>query len=115
MWVSTLILLTLGVVIRVSMVANLVIAGFFGASIPLVLDRLGQDLATSATVFITPATDVPGFVVFLGLTGRVALIVTLYRFAIPRSPPLLEVVIAREQFVGVGPGERLGDEPKQDS
>ena len=57
----------LGAVIGVSMVANLVIAGFFGALIPLVLDRAGQDPATSATIFITTATDVLGFFVFLGL------------------------------------------------
>ena len=63
----------LGVVIGVSMVANLVIAGFFGAVIPLVLDRLGQDPATSATVFITTATDVLGFFVFLGLAQTVLL------------------------------------------
>lgn len=58
---------TLGAVIGVSMVLNLVIAGFFGAVVPLILDRLDQDPATSATVFITTATDVLGFFVFLGL------------------------------------------------
>jgi magnesium transporter len=63
----------LGAVIGVSMVANLVIAGFFGAVIPLVLDRLGQDPATSATIFITTATDVLGFLVFLGLAQVVLL------------------------------------------
>jgi magnesium transporter len=57
----------LGVVIGVSMVANLIIAGFFGALTPLILDRLGYDPATSATIFITTATDVLGFFVFLGL------------------------------------------------
>jgi magnesium transporter len=61
----------LGVVIGVSMVANLVIAGFFGALIPLVLDQAGQDPATSATIFITTATDVLGFFVFLGLAQAV--------------------------------------------
>ncbi len=63
----------LGAVIGVSMVANLVIAGFFGALTPLVLDRLGYDPATSATIFITTATDVLGFFVFLGLAGAVLL------------------------------------------
>lgn len=63
----------LGAVIGVSMVANLVIAGFFGAIIPLGLDRLGQDPATSATIFITTATDVLGFFVFLGLAQFVLL------------------------------------------
>jgi magnesium transporter len=61
----------LGAVIGVSMVANLVIAGFFGALMPLTLDRLGIDPATSATIFITTATDVLGFLVFLGLARAV--------------------------------------------
>ena len=63
----------LGLVIGVSMVLNLVIAGFFGALIPLILDRLGQDPATSATIFITTATDVLGFFAFLGLAQVVLL------------------------------------------
>jgi magnesium transporter len=53
------------------MVLNLVIAGFFGTLIPLVLSRLGKDPATSATIFITTATDVLGFLVFLGLARAV--------------------------------------------
>lgn len=63
----------LGLVIGVSMVANLIIAGFFGALIPLILDRQGYDPATSATIFITTATDVLGFFIFLGLAGLVLL------------------------------------------
>ncbi|WP_440771994.1 magnesium transporter [Natronorubrum sp. DTA28] len=63
----------LGAVIGISMVANLVIAGFFGAITPLLLDRLGYDPATSATIFITTATDVLGFFVFLGLAQAVLL------------------------------------------
>ncbi|MFB6345679.1 MAG: magnesium transporter [bacterium] len=56
-----------GVVLGVSMILNLVIAGFFGAVIPLVLDKLKFDPATSATIFITTATDVLGFFIFLWL------------------------------------------------
>ena len=65
--------LALGAVIGISMVANLIIAGFFGAITPLILDRLGFDPATSATIFITTATDVLGFFVFLGLARAVLL------------------------------------------
>lgn len=65
--------LLLGAVIGISMVANLVIAGFFGAFTPLLLDRIGYDPATSATIFITTATDVLGFFVFLGLARAVLL------------------------------------------
>lgn len=61
----------LGLVLGVSMVLNLVIAGFFGTLIPLVLDRVGKDPATSATIFITTATDVLGFFIFLGLARAV--------------------------------------------
>ncbi|WP_114578857.1 magnesium transporter [Saliphagus sp. LR7] len=61
----------LGVVLGVSMVLNLVIAGFFGTVIPLVLDRFGIDPATSATIFITTATDVLGFFIFLGLARAI--------------------------------------------
>ncbi|WP_255195216.1 magnesium transporter [Halorarius litoreus] len=57
----------LGLVLGVSMVLNLVIAGFFGTLIPLLLSRIGKDPATSATIFITTATDVLGFFIFLGL------------------------------------------------
>ena len=63
----------LGAVIGISMIANLVIAGFFGAFTPLLLDRVGYDPATSATIFITTATDVLGFFVFLGLAQAVLL------------------------------------------
>ncbi|HHH14089.1 MAG TPA: magnesium transporter, partial [candidate division WWE3 bacterium] len=49
------------------MVVNLINAGIFGAAIPLVLKKLGKDPATSATIFITTATDIVGFFVFLWL------------------------------------------------
>lgn len=57
----------LGLIVGLAMVINLVIAGFFGTIIPLIMKRLGKDPASSATVFITTATDVFGFFVFLGL------------------------------------------------
>lgn len=57
----------LGLIIGLAMVINLIIAGFFGAVIPLIMKRLRKDPASSATIFITTATDVFGFFVFLGL------------------------------------------------
>lgn len=63
----------LGLVLGIAMVCNLVIAGFFGAFIPLVMKELGKDPATSATIFITTATDVFGFFVFLGLATVILL------------------------------------------
>jgi magnesium transporter len=56
-----------GFVIGLAMIINLVIAGFFGALIPVVMKALKQDPAASATIFITTATDVFGFFAFLGL------------------------------------------------
>lgn len=62
-----------GFVIGISMVANLFIAGLFGATIPLIMKKLGKDPATSASVFITTATDVFGFFCFLGLATLILL------------------------------------------
>lgn len=59
----------LGIIVFIAMIINLVIAGLFGALIPLILKALGKDPASSATVFITTATDVCGFFVFLGLAS----------------------------------------------
>lgn len=59
----------LGAIVGVSMIINLMIAGFFGAIIPLVLKKMGKDPATSAAIFITTATDLFGFFVFLGLAS----------------------------------------------
>lgn len=56
-----------GLVIAVSMMVNLIVAGLFGALIPVVMKYFGKDPATSATIFITTATDVFGFFTFLGL------------------------------------------------
>lgn len=63
----------LGVVLGVALVVNLMIAGFFGALVPLVMKALGKDPATSATIFITTATDVFGFLAFLGIATLVLL------------------------------------------
>ena len=59
----------LGVVIALAMIFNLFIAGFFGASIPLLLKRLSIDPAVGSTVLLTTATDVFGFFCFLGLAS----------------------------------------------
>jgi magnesium transporter len=61
----------LGLVFGVAIMVNLMVAGLFGTLIPLVMQRLGRDPASSATVFITMATDIFGFFVFLGLASLV--------------------------------------------
>ena len=57
----------LGVVIGLSMIINLVCAGFAGVTIPLGLRKMGSDPAISSTIFLTTVTDVVGFFSFLGL------------------------------------------------
>jgi len=57
----------IGLILAMAMVINLVIAAFFGTIVPLVMKKLGKDPASSAAVFITTATDVFGFFIFLGL------------------------------------------------
>jgi len=63
----------LGVVIGLAMIINLFVAGFFGASIPLLLKRLNIDPAVGSTVLLTTATDVFGFFSFLGLAKVILL------------------------------------------
>jgi magnesium transporter len=54
-------------VIGVSMILSMVIAGIFGAAIPLVLTAIGQDPAQSSSIVLTTITDVAGFFSFLGI------------------------------------------------
>jgi magnesium transporter len=63
-WFSTYML---GVVIGLSMIINLFCAGFFGASIPLLLKKFKIDPAVGSTVLLTTVTDIVGFFSFLGL------------------------------------------------
>jgi len=63
----------LGVVIGLSMIINLFMAGFFGATIPLLLKRLNVDPAIGSTVILTTVTDVVGFFSFLGLATYILL------------------------------------------
>ena len=63
----------LGVVIALSMVINLLVAGFFGATIPLFLKRMDIDPAIGSTVILTTVTDVVGFFSFLALATWILL------------------------------------------
>ena len=63
----------LGVVLGLSLVINLVVAGIFGAGVPLTLKALHLDPALSASIFVTTATDILGFIAFLGLAGLILL------------------------------------------
>lgn len=63
----------LGVVIALSMVINLFMAGFFGSTIPLFLKRMDVDPAIGSTVILTTITDVVGFFSFLALATYILL------------------------------------------
>ncbi|MBG1231297.1 magnesium transporter [Aestuariivirga litoralis] len=57
----------LGLIIALAMIINLLAAALAGILLPLALDKLDQDPAVSAAVFLTTVTDVTGFFSFLGL------------------------------------------------
>jgi magnesium transporter len=59
--------LKIAIILALAMIINMVVAAFFGTLVPLIMSKLGKDPAASATIFITTATDVLGFLVFLGL------------------------------------------------
>lgn len=59
----------LGIIVILAMAINLVISGICGTLIPLILDKIKVDPAISSTIFLTTATDVLGFFVFLSLAN----------------------------------------------
>ena len=63
----------LGLVIGLSMIINLFMAGFFGATIPLFLKKMDIDPAIGSSVILTTVTDVVGFFSFLGLATYILL------------------------------------------
>jgi magnesium transporter len=63
----------LGLVIAMSMIINLISAGFFGSVIPLLLQKAGVDPAIGSTVLLTTVTDIVGFFSFLGLATLILL------------------------------------------
>jgi magnesium transporter len=56
----------LGLVIGLGMLVNLILAGLSGASIPLIMKKIGIDPAQSSSIILTTVTDVVGFMAFLG-------------------------------------------------
>ncbi len=57
----------IALILALAMIINLLVAAIFGTMVPLVMSKLHKDPASSATIFITTATDVLGFLAFLGL------------------------------------------------
>jgi magnesium transporter len=63
----------LGLVVLLAMWGNLVVAGFAGAFVPAMLDRLGVDPSVASSVFVHTLTDLCGFFLLLGLASKVLL------------------------------------------
>ena len=56
-----------GLVIGLGMILNLVIAGFAGSAIPILMKKMGIDPAQNSSIVLTTITDVMGFLAFLSL------------------------------------------------
>ena len=57
----------LSLIISISMVLNMIVAGLFGILIPISLKKFKVDPAIASSVFVTTITDVIGFLSFLGI------------------------------------------------
>ena len=57
----------LGLVIGCAMLVTLLVAGFLGTLVPLLLKKINVDPAIASSVFVTTLTDAMGFLSFLGL------------------------------------------------
>ncbi len=57
----------LGILLLVAMTGNLILAGLVGSFVPLILKKLNFDPALASSIFITTATDICGFFLFLSL------------------------------------------------
>ena len=58
---------SLGLVMTMAMILNLILAALLGVLIPLTLRKFGRDPAIGSSVMITAVTDSGGFFIFLGL------------------------------------------------
>ena len=57
----------LSILIAVSMILNMIVAGLFGILVPVSLKKFNIDPALASSVFVTTITDVIGFLSFLGI------------------------------------------------
>ena len=57
----------LSAVVFLTMTGSCVISGIFGATVPLVLKKLGADPATASSIVLTTVTDVAALIVLFGL------------------------------------------------
>lgn len=59
----------LSMIIGIAMLLNLIVAALAGATIPMLLNKMGIDPALAGGVVLTTVTDVVGFLAFLGLAA----------------------------------------------
>ena len=59
--------INLTIIIAVSMILNMIVAGLFGILVPVSLKKFNIDPAIASSVFVTTITDVIGFLSFLGI------------------------------------------------
>jgi len=59
--------INLSILIAISMILNMIVAGLFGILVPVSLKKFDIDPAIASSVFVTTITDVVGFLSFLGL------------------------------------------------
>ena len=59
--------INLSILIAVSMILNMVVAGLFGILVPVSLKKFNIDPAIASSVLVTTITDVVGFLSFLGI------------------------------------------------
>ena len=57
---------SLSLLIAISMILNMIVAGLFGILVPVSLKKFNIDPAIASSVFVTTITDVIGFLSFLG-------------------------------------------------
>ena len=59
----------LSLIISLSMILTMIVAGLFGILVPVTLKKMDIDPAISSSVFVTTITDVIGFISFLGVAA----------------------------------------------
>ena len=59
--------INLTIIIALSMILNMIVAGLFGILVPVSLKKFNIDPAIASSVFVTTITDVVGFLSFLGI------------------------------------------------
>lgn len=65
----------LSLIIFISMILSMLIAGISGAAVPLVLVKCKQDPASASSIILTTVTDVCGFFSFLGIATALSTLI----------------------------------------